>query len=97
MKVNKEFLIFLIKVAVFLLGGLLFIVLRSCDHEWLGIRLCLSVFMGVMWAQWILCVRSGHFGGMDKKGNPGQFALRKWGTLIANTIGTAVLVCVWCH
>ena len=97
MKVNKEFLIFLIGVAVFLLGVLLFIVLRSCDHEWLGIRLCLSVFMGVMWAQWILCVRSGHFGGMDKKGNPGQFALRKWGTLIANTIGTAVLVCVWCH
>lgn len=97
MKINREFLIFLIEIAIILLGVLLFVALRSCGHEWLGSRLVLTVFMGVMWAHWILCVRSGHIGGMDKKGNPGQFALRKWGMLIADTIGTAVLVFVWCH
>lgn len=97
MKINKEFLIFLIEIAIILMGVLLFVALRSCGHEWLGVRLVMTVFMGVMWAHWIMCVHSGHFRGMDKKGNPGQFALRKWGTLIANTIGTAVLVCVWCH
>lgn len=95
MKVNKEFPIFLIEIAVTLLGILLFIALRSCGYEWLGIRLLLTVFIGVMWTHWMLCVRSGHFGGMDKKGNPGQFALRKWGTLMADTIGTAVVVYVW--
>lgn len=97
MKVNKEFLIFLGEIAVVLLGVLLFIALRSCGHEWLGIRLCLTVFMGVMWAHWILCVRSGHFGGIDKTERPGQFALRKYGMLLADTIATAVLVFVWCQ
>ena len=96
MKVNKEFLIFLGEIAVVLLGVLLFIALRSSGHEWLGIRLCLTVFMGVMWAHWILCVRSGHFGGIDKTERPGQFALRKYGMLLADTVATAVLVSVWC-
>ena len=97
MKVNKEFLIFLGEIAVVLLGVLLFIALRSCGYEWLGIRLCLTVFMGVMWAHWILCVRSGHFGGIDKTERPGQFALRKYGMLLADTVATAVLVSVWCQ
>lgn len=93
MKISKEFLIF----SGVLLGVLLFVVLRSCGHEWLGIHLCLTVFMGVMWAHWILCVRSGHFGGIDKTESPGPFALRKYGMLLADTIATAVLVSVWCH
>lgn len=97
MKVNKEFLIFLGEIAVVLLGVLLFIALRSCGHEWLGIRLCLTVFMSVMWAHLILCVRSGHFGGIYKTERPGQFALRKYGMLLADTIATAVLVSVWCQ
>lgn len=97
LKVNKEFLIFLGEIAVVLLGVLLFIALRSCGHEWLGIRLCLTVFMGVMWTDWILCVRSGHFRGIYKTESPGQFALRKYVMLLADIIASSVLVYVWCH
>lgn len=88
MQINKEVLIFLIEIVVTLLGVLLFIALRSCGHEWLGIRLLLTVFISVMWTHWFQCIRSGHFGGMHKKGNLGQFALRKWVTLTADTVGT---------
>ena len=97
MKANKESLIFLGGIVVVLLGVLVFIALRSWGYEWLGIRLCLTVFMGVMWAHWVLCVRSGHFGGIYKTESPGQFAIRKYGMLLADTIATAVLVSMWCH
>lgn len=97
MKINKEFLVFLVEIAFLLLGALLFSSLRSFGHEWLGIRLCMTIFMGVMWTHWGLCVRAGHFGGIYKKESPGQFAFRKYGILMAETIATAVLVCVWCH
>ncbi len=63
----------------------------------LGMRLCLTVFSGVMWTHWILCVRSGHFGGIYKTVSPGQFELRKYVTLLAEIIVSSVLVYVWCH
>ena len=97
MKINKEFLVFLIEIAVVLLGILLFIALRSFGHEWLGSRLCMTVVMGVMWIHWLLCVRSGHFGGIYKTERPRQFALRKYGSLLGEIIATSVLVYVWYH
>ena len=97
MKINKEFLVFLVEIAVVLLGILLFIALRSFGHKWLGERLCMTVVMGVMWIHWLLCVRSGHFGGIYKTERPRQFALRKYGTLLGDIIATSVLVYVWYH
>lgn len=97
MKTNKEFLVFLVEIAVVLLGILLFIALRSFGHEWLGARLCMTVVMGVMWIHWLLCVRSGHFGGIYKTERPGQFALRKYISFLGGTLASAVLVYVWCH